>query len=99
MPNIARVGDWSILSNHGLVLLCVAREPGMRLREIADCVGITERAVHRIVCDLCEAGYVTRTRNGRRNTYELHRDAELRPGMVGDATVGDLVGALSARPA
>jgi DNA-binding MarR family transcriptional regulator len=93
------VNDWSLVSNHGLVLLCVAREPGMRLREIADRVGITERAVHRIVCDLCEAGYVTRTRDGRRNSYELHPEAELRPGMLGDATVGDLVGALSATPA
>jgi DNA-binding IscR family transcriptional regulator len=78
--------------------MCVAREPGMRLREIADCVGITERAVHRIICDLCSAGYVTRTREGRRNSYELHPDAELRPDMLGKATVGDLVGALEATP-
>jgi predicted transcriptional regulator len=70
----------------------------MRLREIADCVGITERAVHRIVCDLCEAGYVTRTRDGRRNRYELHPDAQLRPDLVADATVGDLVDAVSATP-
>ena len=89
---------WTFLTNHARVLSCLAREPGIRLREIADCVGITERAVHRIVCDLCKQGYITRTREGRRNTYEVHPDAELRPDLVGEATVGDLVGALEAKP-
>ena len=91
--------DCCLLSNHGLVLLCVSRDPGMRLREIADCVGITERAVHRIVCELCKAGYVTRARDGRRNTYTVHPNAELQPDMVGDSTVGDLIGALEPRAA
>ena len=90
--------SFDLLTNHGHVLVCVAREPGMRLREIADCVGITERAVHRIVCDLCKQGYITRTREGRRNSYEVHPDAELRPDLVGHSTVGDLVGALDAKP-
>jgi DNA-binding MarR family transcriptional regulator len=97
--NIDHVTDTCLLSNHGLVLLCIAREPGIRLREIADRVGITERAVHRIVCELCEADYVTRTRDGRRNSYELHPEAELRPDMLGGATVGDLIGALEPTPA
>ena len=93
------MAETCLLSNHGLVLLCIAREPGIRLREIADCVGITERAVHRIVCELCSAGYLTRTRDGRRNHYELHPDAQLQPDLLGGATVGDLLDALATKAA
>ena len=66
--------QWKFLTNHGLVLLCIAEDPGVRLRDIADRVGITERAAHRIVGALVDTGYVTRTRTGRRNTYDVRGD-------------------------
>ncbi len=83
-----------LLTNHGHVLVCVAREPGMLLRDVAACVGITERAAHRIVCELEAAGYLTRHRKGRRNSYELHPDAPLSHELESDASVGRLIAAL-----
>jgi DNA-binding IclR family transcriptional regulator len=73
------------------VLLCVKRDPGMRLREIADCVGITERAAHRIVCELEAEGYLTRRREGRRNVYEVHAGKELPHELERGARVADLL--------
>ena len=70
----------------------------MRLREIAGCVGITERAAHRIVCELESEGYLTRTREGRRNVYEVHRGLPLRHGLEQDATAGDLIDAMAGSP-
>src|SRR3982750_3707911 len=70
--------DWAFLSNHAHVLLCIAKEPEVRLREVADRVGITERAVQRIVADLEEGGYLSRSREGRRNRYEVHLGRPLR---------------------
>jgi hypothetical protein len=67
----------------------------MRLREIANCVGITERAAHRIVCELESEGYLTRTREGRRNVYEVHRALPLRHGLEQGATAGGLIEAMS----
>ena len=69
---------WSFLTNHTQVLLCIARDPETRLRDIAETVGITERAVQRIVADLMESGFVTRERVGRRSRYTLHREARMR---------------------
>jgi len=74
--------EWTFLSNHGHVLLSIAREPGIRLRDVAERVGITERAVHRIVSDLEEAGYLTRSKEGRRNRYEIHVHRRLRHPVV-----------------
>jgi predicted transcriptional regulator of viral defense system len=85
------MADWMLLTNHALALVCVARTPGMRLRDIADCVGVTERAAHRIVSDLCEAGYLTRHREGRRNFYELHPDAPLHHPLLEGHTLGELL--------
>src|SRR5678816_1628510 len=62
---------WSFLTNHAQVLLCIAHDPGIRLREIGEAIGITERAAHRIVVELAEAGYISRKRNGRRNQYTI----------------------------
>jgi DNA-binding Lrp family transcriptional regulator len=67
-------GTWSFLTNHARVLLCIAAEPTLRLREIGDRVGITERAVYRIVNELVDAGYLSRQRVGRRNEYIVHRE-------------------------
>jgi predicted ArsR family transcriptional regulator len=80
---------WKFLTNHAQVLVCIARDPGVLLREISDHVGITERAAHRIVTELDEAGYITRERNGRRNRYTIQYghplpDRHLRVKRVGD---------------
>ena len=66
------------MTNHFLVLHCIAEDPGVRMAEIGDRVGITERAVQRIVADLAHAGYLTRTRIGRRNHYEINGEMPLR---------------------
>lgn len=84
----------SLLTNHGHALLCVAREPGTRLRDIAQSVGLTERATHRIVCELEEAGYLTRSRVGRNNFYEVHVHAPLTHPLEETRTVGDLLSAM-----
>ena len=76
--NMANGPGWTFLSNHAHVLLCIAKEPELRLREVAHRVGITERAVQRIVDDLEEGGYLSRSREGRRNRYEVHLDRPLR---------------------
>ena len=70
--------EWTFLSNHAHVRLCIAKEPEGRLREVAHRVGITERAVQRIVADLEEGGYLSRSREGRRNRCEVHLDRPLR---------------------
>lgn len=83
--------SWTFLTNHARVLLCLADEPDLRLREAAARIGITERAVQRIVTDLEDAGIVARTREGRRNTYTVNEDAPLRHPNEAHATVRDLL--------
>lgn len=78
MEDAAAPSSWTFLTNHAHVLLCIASDPESRGRDIADRVGITERAAQAIVSDLVAAGYVTRTRVGRRNHYEVHADLPLR---------------------
>ncbi|MDX6691028.1 MAG: hypothetical protein QOG15_2485 [Solirubrobacteraceae bacterium] len=82
---------WSFLTNHARVLLCIAKDPGIRLREIGDAVGITERAAHRIVAELVEAGYITRTRIGRRNEYTIQTDLPLPDRLARGQNVGNLL--------
>ena len=86
---------WSFLTNHAQVLLCVARDPGMRLREIGNAVGITERAAHRIVGELADAGYILRQRNGRRNRYSVTSHLGLPDPLARDRSIGDLLGVLT----
>ena len=86
------MGVLPLLTNHAHVLLCVARDPSMRLRDIGDCVGVTERAAHRIVGDLEREGYLSRKRVGRRNVYEIHAELPLRHELEAPATVADVVG-------
>ena len=69
---------WTFLTNHAHVLLCLARDPEARMRDVAELVGITERAVQRIVSELEEAGYIERSRDGRRNRYSVQVDLPLR---------------------
>jgi DNA-binding IclR family transcriptional regulator len=90
------VGDWTFLTNHALVLLCLAVDPGQRLRDVAAAVGITERAVQRIVTDLEAAGYLTRERVGRRNRYRLDADLPMRHPAQRHRQVRDLLGLLGA---
>jgi DNA-binding transcriptional ArsR family regulator len=89
---------WTFLSNHGHVLVCLAGDPSMRVREVALRVGISERAVQRIVGELTEAGYVRRTRKGRRNRYRVLGDLPLRHPVEAHRRVGDLVAAVGAPP-
>jgi hypothetical protein len=65
------VADWSFLTNHAWVLLCIARDPGVRLRDLATSLGITERSAHGIVTDLATAGYVLKHKDGQRNSYQI----------------------------
>ena len=90
------MADWTFLTNHAHVLLCVARDPGVRLREVADTVGITERAAQKIVADLVQAGYLTRERDGRRNHYQLNRDMPLRHPMDREHQIGEILRVFSA---
>ena len=83
--------DWTFLSNYGHVLFCLAMNSTARLRDISEQVGITERAVQRIVADLVRGGIITRTREGRRNRYELHTQQHLRHPLEAQYTVGDLI--------
>jgi DNA-binding MarR family transcriptional regulator len=82
---------WTFLSNHAHVLICLAEDPEVRLREIADRIGITERAVMKIVADLDEEGLVHRHREGRRNSYELTLNRPLRHPIENHRKVGELV--------
>ena len=83
---------WTFLSNHAHVLLCIARDPDIRTRDIAEQVEITERAAQRIVADLIAEGYVKRTKNGRRNRYKINRRGHLRhPAFVRTRAIGPLL--------
>jgi hypothetical protein len=86
---------WSFLTNHAQVLACIARDPGVRLREIGDTVGITERAVHRIVDELEAAGYLARERRGRRNHYTIRPHLPLPDPLARGQKVGDLLKVLT----
>jgi predicted ArsR family transcriptional regulator len=83
--------SWSFLTNHAQVLICLAEDPEIRLRDIGDLVGITERAAHRIVGDLIAAGYVSRERHGRRNRYTVRHHLPLPDPLARGQKVGDLL--------
>ena len=82
---------WTFLSNHGHVLVAVSRQPDARIRDLAATVGITERSAQLILRDLEEAGYVTRTRVGRRNVYSVHPEGRLRHPAENETSVRDLL--------
>ncbi len=90
--------SWTFLTNHGHVLVCIARDPGVRIRDIAVGVGITERAAQRIVAELLAGGYISRTRVGRRNRYELRSDLPMRHPLEHDHEVGALLRSLVDAP-
>ena len=82
---------WHFLTNHARVLLCIARDPGVRLREIAATLDITERTAFGVVADLTEAGYVIKERDGRRNRYEIQHHLPLPDPASEERTVGELL--------
>lgn len=86
---------WTFLSNHTHVLVCLAREPELTLKEVAARIGITERAVQRLVADLEAAGVLVRWRDGRRNRYEIHGECRLRHPLESHRSVGELLALLA----
>ncbi|HUS43419.1 MAG TPA: winged helix-turn-helix domain-containing protein [Ilumatobacteraceae bacterium] len=88
-------GTWTFLTNHSHVLICLARDPQLRLRDLAEQVGITERAVQGIVNDLEAAGCLTRHREGRRNRYAIVTDRPMRHRVERQHLVGDLLSAMA----
>lgn len=94
-PEDARRG-WTFLTNHAHTLLVIARDPGVRIQDIALRVGITLRAAQSIVGDLAEAGYITRTRVGRRNRYAVDAAAPFRHPLEDGHQIGELLEALGA---
>jgi hypothetical protein len=88
---------WTFLTNHAHVLVCIAENADVRIAEIADLVGIGERAAHRIVCDLVRDGYVVRTKDGRRNTYAIDASRPLRHPLEAQHTIGAILRALAGR--
>ena len=91
MSSTEKSKPWRFITNHTQVLLCIARDPDVRLKDVAETVGITERAAQRIVADLVEAGFVRRVRVGRRNRYEIERDLPMRHPSQSDHQIGELL--------
>ena len=88
--------QWTFLTNHCHVLICIVSDPTMRMRDLADRVGITERAVQRIVADLRDAGYLSLERRGRRNHYDVHTLTPMRHPVEGHCLVSELLDAIEA---
>jgi DNA-binding transcriptional ArsR family regulator len=88
------MGEWSFLTNHARVLVCIAHDPGMHIRDIAAVLGITERNAFGIVADLTTGGYVLKDKDGRRNRYRIQLDVPLRRDTDRHQTIGELLGVL-----
>jgi len=88
---------WSFLTNHAQVMLCIAEDPGIRLRELGETIGITERAAHRIVSDLAAAGYLARERQGRRTRYTIDADLPVPDPLARAPKIGELLKLLNGR--
>ena len=88
------MADWGFLTTHARVLLCIAHDPGARLRDIAASLGITERTAHGIVADLAEAGYVVKQKDGRRNRYQIQAHLPLPEPGTREPAVGEVLAVL-----
>jgi IclR helix-turn-helix domain len=88
------MASWTFLTNHARVLLCVAHDPGVRLRDIAGSLGITERSAFGIITDLVEAGYVVKEKDGRRNRYHIRAHLPLPEPTSQERTIGDVLALL-----
>ena len=89
------MANWTFLTNHARVLLCIAHDPGVRLRDIAASLGITERSAYGIVTDLAEAGYIVKQKNGRRNRYQIQAHLPLPEPTSQERTVGEVLALLA----
>jgi hypothetical protein len=85
------MAKWSLLTNHAKAMVCIARDPGVRLRELAVALDITERSAHTIVSELIEVGYVVKERHGRRNRYEIQEQLPLRESPGRKQTIGEIL--------
>ena len=85
------MAEWSFLTNHARVLMCIAHDPGIRLRDIASTLDITERTAYGIVTDLTEGGYVVKEKDGRRNRYEIQAHLPLREPISRERTIGEML--------
>ena len=92
------MASWTFLTNHARVLLCIAADPGARLRDIAASTGITERSAYGIVTDLAEAGYVVKQKDGRRNRYQVQAHLPLPEPTSRERTVGEILALLAGSP-
>ena len=88
------VAEWSFLTNHARVLMCIAHDPGIRLRDIASTLGVTERTAYGIVTDLTEGGYVVKEKDGRRNRYQIQAHVPLRDPITRERTIGEVLDVL-----
>jgi DNA-binding IclR family transcriptional regulator len=85
------MADWAFLTNHARALVCIAHDPGVRLRDIAATLGITERSAFGIVTDLTDAGYVVKDKEGRRNRYSIQAHLPLRQAIGREPTIGEML--------
>ncbi len=88
------MGDWSFFTNHARVLICIARDPDMRLRDLAVALDVTERSAYGIVADLVDAGYVVKDKDGRRNRYQVEAQLPLPESIGQERTIGEVLGLL-----
>ena len=91
------MADWGFLTNHARVLVCIAHDPGARLRDIAASLGITERSAHSIVTDLTRAGYLIRQKDGRRNRYQIQAHLAVPGPGTRDPAIGEIVALFAAQ--
>ena len=89
------MGEWSFFTNHARALICIARDPGIRLRDLAVTINITERSAYGIVSDLVHAGYVVKEKEGRRNRYRVEAQLPLPESIGRKRTIGDVLGLLT----
>jgi DNA-binding transcriptional ArsR family regulator len=88
------VGEWTFFTNHARVLICIARDPGLRLRDLAAALGVTERSAYGIVAGLVEAGYVVKDKDGRRNRYRVEAQLPLPESIGRERTIGEVLALL-----
>lgn len=88
------MANWSLFTNHARVLFCIARDPGVRLRDLAASLDLTERSVYGIVTDLVDAGYVAKDKDGRRNRYRVEAQLPLPESIGRERTIGEVLGLL-----
>jgi hypothetical protein len=96
---IVKTTTWNFLTNHGRALLCIADNPEIRVRDIADNLGITERRAHGIVTDLTVAGYLVKIKEGRRNRYEIQTHLPIPEPTARERAIGDVLDLLAGRVA